>query len=401
MDEQSRQKLIVQALKYHDFRHRVYSLKSVFAEPHTKSEVAILLDAAQVALPEQNLAVLVVRWDMLHVSMADAQQREAARDKLLEQLTDKVFSGVHFVAFENAADELVLFCNMNIEQQIGITSRMEQLCISLEMEREMQMFVGISCIENGYENLYSLFLQAKKASKSLFVLANCKVMIYTDNDNLSQYFDSNELMINLRRGDMEMIRQYIESIFNGMAQQRATKEACIFVSLMLLSVLNKYLLENSQNLEYDTNGLIDAVSNKQTLMELKAFVLMMFAKSLESLPENRIMHEKVIQTKQYIEEHYFNQDLSLNTVAGALFINSSYLCTLFKKETNMTIVEYIKDYRLELSKQMFNDKPSMTVTEVANAVGYADEYYFMRCFKKKYGISPKNYKRMQHTDGKE
>ena len=401
--ERDKREFITRAERYRDIYSRAYDLKRAVGEPHTEAEVQELLQNAKATLSPQGLAVVVVNWETLRCSMADSQHREAARDKLEGQLRAKVFSEVCSVTFENATDELVILCNMDVAQQKAIASRMEQFCISLEVEREMKMFVGMSCIGSGYDHLHSLYLQAKKASKSIFVLANCKVLIYADGEDtasslLSQYFDSNELMVYLRQRDMEATRKYIETVMDGMTEQHATKEACIFVSLMLLSVLNKYLTENSQALEYNTNELIDTVSGKQSLEELKAFVLMLFEKSARSLPENSVMHEKVIQAKQYIAEHYAEPDLSLNSIARALFINASYLCSLFKKGTKTTIVEYIKDHRLELAKQMFDDKTDLTISEVATAIGYGDEYYFMRCFKKKYGISPRVYRRMKQTD---
>jgi two-component system, response regulator YesN len=82
--------------------------------------------------------------------------------------------------------------------------------------------------------------------------------------------------------------------------------------------------------------------------------------------------------------------LSIDEIAKNLFLNYSYLCFAFKKDTGLTINDYITEYRIEKAKGLF-DNGNTLITNVAYNVGYSDSNYFGKCFKKRIGMSPSNY----------
>lgn len=399
--KQTQQSLASQAENYRYSQKRIFNFKRLITETLSEEEALLLLTESLIPLNAEGLCVISIKWETLNHSMADPEYHETAQKDLKAQLTAHAFYKMNIHIFENAPDELVILANLTPEERnITLVNRLEALCISLEADRFLKLFVGISRIENGFSCLPSLYLQAKKALKSKFILANCKVLLYGDGDQAdtslpSQYFDANLLLILLRQNDRVSVQQYLEQTIGKMTQERVSKETCIFVSLMLLSVLNEFLSEKNKSLGYQTNELIDIVSEKSSLVELKAFVMMLFDKTLEETSNDKknTKHEKVEQALQYIQAHYMDTDLSLNTVSASLFINASYLCSLFKREMNITLVEYINNYRLDISKKMIAENQSLTIAEAAYAVGYSSEYYFMRCFKKRFGISPKIYQR--------
>jgi len=87
----------------------------------------------------------------------------------------------------------------------------------------------------------------------------------------------------------------------------------------------------------------------------------------------------------------YEQKLSVDDLAALCNISKYYFCRIFKLVTNMTVMEYITDYRFKIADLMLmhSDK---TVSEVAQKCGYEDASYFCRCYRKKYGISPKKNK---------
>lgn len=79
--------------------------------------------------------------------------------------------------------------------------------------------------------------------------------------------------------------------------------------------------------------------------------------------------------------------ITLEEVADHLYLNSSYFSRLFKKETGETFVEYMTRMKMERAREMLSDT-SAAVEEVALALGYDNRSYFVKLFKKYYGISP-------------
>lgn len=84
-------------------------------------------------------------------------------------------------------------------------------------------------------------------------------------------------------------------------------------------------------------------------------------------------------------------DLSLKTQAELLNVNSSYLSTLFKKETGYTLTEYVNRKRMEHAIFLLNST-NMQVQMIAQYCGIPDVNYFTKTFKKLVGKTPKEYR---------
>jgi two-component system response regulator YesN len=101
---------------------------------------------------------------------------------------------------------------------------------------------------------------------------------------------------------------------------------------------------------------------------------------------------RLIRTvKQYIEEHCYAR-LSLDEISNHVGLNKNYLSSLFKQETNMTVLQYVVELKLQKAREMLLCT-NMKIYEISNKLGYEDIDYFTRLFKKSYGVAPLEYKR--------
>jgi len=99
----------------------------------------------------------------------------------------------------------------------------------------------------------------------------------------------------------------------------------------------------------------------------------------------------IIQKIKAFIKSNFNTDLSLNKLAEEFFLNPSYLSTYFKKETGITISEYITKVRVNNSKELLKNL-DLPIYNIAEKVGYSDYRYFCTVFKKLCGVSPLQYR---------
>lgn len=93
---------------------------------------------------------------------------------------------------------------------------------------------------------------------------------------------------------------------------------------------------------------------------------------------------------RYIEKNYHCYDLSLMELSAAFGMSKTILCQQFKEAFKMTIGEYILQSRMIHAKEML-DEGYCNVAYVAEKCGYEDAGYFSKCFKKYFGVSPKDY----------
>jgi two-component system response regulator YesN len=99
----------------------------------------------------------------------------------------------------------------------------------------------------------------------------------------------------------------------------------------------------------------------------------------------------VYSIKTYISENYGSIDLSIMAISDHVKLSSSYVCTLFKSETGITLNQYITEYRLGRAKELLSD-PRMRIADIAEAVGYSDSNYFSKIFRKSFGLSPSEFR---------
>ncbi len=103
--------------------------------------------------------------------------------------------------------------------------------------------------------------------------------------------------------------------------------------------------------------------------------------------------EAVIRrVKRYMLENC-GLELSLTSVAEAVGLSASYLSALFKSETGEGFSEYALKVRMEKAKELL-DAPGSRVRDVARLVGYQDEKYFASLFKRAFGVTPSQYKKL-------
>lgn len=113
-------------------------------------------------------------------------------------------------------------------------------------------------------------------------------------------------------------------------------------------------------------------------------------KSLEAgLPEPPAPDSLVGRAIAYIEDHY-DVSLPLETVAGALYVNRSYLSDLFSKTLGMTFTQYKNTIRIRHAKELIR-AGGLSMTEIAHRTGFDSSSRFSKVFHQIEGISPQQY----------
>lgn len=99
----------------------------------------------------------------------------------------------------------------------------------------------------------------------------------------------------------------------------------------------------------------------------------------------------VDQAVEYINENYM-EDLSLTNVAGRVGVTAAYLSSLFSQTLDCGFIDYLNKIRVDRACNYLHD-PQMKTYEVAYKVGFHDEKYFSRVFKKITGMNPSQYRK--------
>ncbi len=97
------------------------------------------------------------------------------------------------------------------------------------------------------------------------------------------------------------------------------------------------------------------------------------------------------EIRAYIDEHYADEELSLNSLASHVNFSPNHLSMIFSAQTGETFIKYLTDYRMNKAKELLRCTSKRSV-EISQEVGYKDPHYFSYLFKKTQGMTPTQYR---------
>jgi len=97
---------------------------------------------------------------------------------------------------------------------------------------------------------------------------------------------------------------------------------------------------------------------------------------------------------EFIKANY-QGEISINSLAEKFHVNPTYLTRIFKGEFAKTPTKYLLELRITKAKKLMQQQPDLEMKEISYLVGYADQGYFSRIFKKIVGVSPSEFKENQ------
>lgn len=117
-----------------------------------------------------------------------------------------------------------------------------------------------------------------------------------------------------------------------------------------------------------------------------------YLKIINSVNEKKKCSPMVLLAIKYIGENYYLNHLNINDISDKLEVTSSYLSKLLKKEIGVSFIDYLTNIRIKKAMYIMED-PTIKIYDVAELVGYNNQHYFCRAFKRVVGFSPTEYKR--------
>ncbi len=95
----------------------------------------------------------------------------------------------------------------------------------------------------------------------------------------------------------------------------------------------------------------------------------------------------VDRVKAFLDFNYMHSGLSLEAIGLRVYAHPNYVSTKFKEETDKTVIAYLTELRLEKAKALL-ESTEFSCGQIAVSVGFQDQGYFSKCFKKQYGYPP-------------
>lgn len=224
----------------------------------------------------------------------------------------------------------------------------------------------------------------------------------------NRYNLENHFLHMIELGDVENVmiayREYREMTLSGLSQERYVTAVYqdYGIGLAMLRALARKAAERGGaslvEIHEITQRAVQNIYAARNAKEWATYSDVMILELTEAVRRSRMKlggySPLIRRTIEYIHLNY-GQKISLSHLAELSHVSKSYLSKTFKDEVGTNISLYIEHLRCEKAAEMLRSG-DLAVQEISSYVGYIDNNYFVKVFKKQFGMTPTEYRTFQN-----
>ncbi len=375
----------------------------LFAEEES-SKLALLLTQPAAKLPEDAMlplaschyfTTLILRTDELLTALTDEARSELFSD-IKKQLLTHHISELHTT--KHTSYVIFHFCTEK-------KPSMQTLHLACRCVRDLLLKMGLThfhlvlgdCIK-GAEHIYRSYNSAVFLLQSAFFTDYETILSPDEPADKPSATYLNEFPAHLQDAlanrNQSKTNALTDELFSRLQNNRglmANQAKDLYYKLLMLVTQLEYDAKISSHSEPIAKSTLGTLNDCQTYRELHTLLTDAITDYFSLLQTSANETSTLFLIKDYISKNYSDSSLSIKDISDHVHLSSSYLCTIFKTETGQTLNQYLTSYRMERAKQLLSD-PRNKINEIASRVGYSDQNYFGKTFKKSVGLSPSEYR---------
>jgi two-component system response regulator YesN len=284
-----------------------------------------------------------------------------------------------------------------------IKSLFEEIRLVTDMFSDLSSTMGAGTVEDNIDQLPESIAAAMNAVKCRILLGRNRIidgaaLNYRTNgpgdligpDKEKQLRKAFEVL------DNDAYREWLEGImacFIGDISPAVMYDIGERVSEMFLNTIKSLKLELNEDkpLGEEIVTMLDSSGNMDDVF--RSIFNPVSRRITELSNQKEMMDSKPVRdAKIYIADHYMEQ-IKLEDVARAVYLNPIYLSTIFKMHSGINYTDYLTNYRIDAAKELLKST-GISIAEIAAKVGYMEARYFSKIFTKTVGIKPKDYRKL-------
>ncbi|GAB6989253.1 response regulator [Paenibacillus pini] len=286
--------------------------------------------------------------------------------------------------------------NLDIEQTLEQAYHLaDTMKFALKKYLNFSVSIAVSEPVQTFLDIKHSYKQATEALSLRYAYSDGSTISYRDIKSLNRTLESTEITKEIRNLELSLNRYEDNNVIKVMGNIRrllgnlnvhsldSLKVYCAPIAFLLASRWGE-----DASVWMDTHlKLMDKCNTKSDMMKWLERLQEAWVEGTGSLSDNSRL---INSAMRFIIRNYSNS-VTLESVAEFLQLSPSYLSNLFKKETGQNFIDYLTNIRIEQSKKLLRTT-ELKIYEIGHMVGYENEHYFSRVFKKVVGCSPFHYK---------
>ncbi len=353
--------------------------------------------------------VLVKIWSTRH----DAGEYSGSVVKVEEKI-DEIAARYNALVFDlNLEGKAILFRADSEEELSGnISSALSEMKEAFAKYKHIRYYGGVGQSAERLTDIPTVFNWASRAFAHQYLSSDSdflygseeKLDLGKDNVILSEvdpkHIDRRLIREFLRRGDESETEFFMTEFFGGMGKN-AMKSTMLrqYIAMDVYFCVAEFA---ESELKLSRSEIDASIPTAELMADEKTtcdYLINIVNKAIDLRKKTAAgsYRDVVNQVIEYIEEHYAEDELSLNQLAAVVNFSPNHLSAVFRQETGQPFIKYLTDFRMEKAKELLLST-SKRSNEVGLLVGYKDPHYFSFLFKKTQGVTTTQYRGAMHPE---
>lgn len=202
----------------------------------------------------------------------------------------------------------------------------------------------------------------------------------------------------VQKGDIELVKKLMLPLKNEKlgSLSKNSLQNLKYHLVVLISMLTRFSIEGGMNPEsaYTLSDIyiqqVDLLSSEEETEKIHEKIIFDYTNRMAKIHKTLGLSKKVIKAMDYIYDN-IQSKIRISDIAKKIDINPNYLCELFKKETGISINNFVKKKKIQAAEKLLIYE-DFSVAELADIFGFASSSHFIETFKAETGLTPKAYK---------
>ena len=315
-------------------------------------------------------------------------------------------SGFPAICCPDDFQSICFVVNMKSDGEFGkLKEALERLGNEMCQTLDVLLKVSVSRGRASLNMIHDAWLEAHAIQQYYLFFDRSRFSIYTS-ENLvgepSALFDAevrHTLTMLLRKKDEAAIQAFIGGQFLRFQQNNARKDTVYLCAAEMMSAIFEYSSTRFGDIVEGTpsGNAFSELYSLTHIDDVERFIQKLAREVIHRDTSDRNAHSALIRrVHEYIDSNFSNSALRLEDVARANYISSPHLCSVYRRATQSTIGDYIFEARMRHAVELIGEG-KRNVADISEACGYDDPGYFSKCFRKRYGMTPREYIEAQST----
>jgi len=358
----------------------------------SEADIEKIENQFSINLQKEHIQMALVQVNFLidHIFEGDTDLCFFSLNNICNEILSQKNSGVSFRNLHKDAELVLVFWNdhhlsLLIDQIHTSIYQFTKTYITFSLGEKEQGF------KKAYESAHHVFKKRNLIEKKKLV--TLKDTVTNVPIHLLDY--AQDFLWAIKSGSTEQIDSIMQKIFEPLEKMHCMS----FEQVQDWENQFEYFRQNVLK-EYEIDGRMELYRglnywNSDGTFSFKKFKdekCKEFEDLIKKLMDVKYQKEKnsIQHIEAYLRQHY-QEDINLQKIADCFFLSREYISRKFKQEYNETITDYLTRIRMEKAKELLENQ-HLKIYEIAYNVGYQNEKYFSKVFKKFVGVTPNEYR---------